>query len=114
MTDRVRITIRLDLKIEQALRLEARRAGRRFQEHIRAKLAQPTQSVMDRLARVERKVMFVALAQQKLLGLNWAGIWTRLWRRSTTPTTLLGKAGCLLRKTIEGFWGWKRQLICTR
>ena len=74
MKDRVRITIRLDPKIEQALRLEARRAERRFQEHIRAKLAQPTQSVTDRLARLERKVMFVALAQQKLFeGLELGG-----------------------------------------
>ena len=74
MTDRVRITIRLDPQIEQALRLEARRAGRRFQEHIRVKLAQPIESVTDRLARVERKVMFVALAQQKLFeGLELGG-----------------------------------------
>ena len=63
MTGRVRITIRLDPKI-----------GRRFQEHIRVKLAQPLESVTGRLARVERKVMFVALAQQKLFeGLELGG-----------------------------------------
>ena len=48
----------------------------------------------------------VALAQQNCLrGLNWAGIWTPLWRRSTIPMILLKKAGCMLRKASEGFLG---------
>ena len=74
MTEKIRITIRIDSAVNIALRREARRAGRRFSEHLRRKLEQPNEALGDRLSRVERKVMFVALAQQKLFqGLELEG-----------------------------------------
>ncbi|MEM8986690.1 MAG: hypothetical protein AAGC95_08210 [Pseudomonadota bacterium] len=66
MTEKVRITIRVDETVKRALELEARRHGRPFADHLRAKIEAPVESVEDRLGRLERKVLFVALAQQKL------------------------------------------------
>ena len=66
MPEKVRITVRVEPQIRQALILEARREGREFSDHLRRKLEQPAESVEERLQRLERKVMFVALAQQKL------------------------------------------------
>lgn len=66
MPPKTRITIRIAPSARQALVLEARRCGRPFSEHVRRKLEQPVESVEERLARVERKALFVALAIEKL------------------------------------------------
>ncbi|MEM6539396.1 MAG: hypothetical protein AAF668_16925 [Pseudomonadota bacterium] len=61
-----KLTIRVDERERHQLLLDARRNGRPLSAHLRAKIFEPADTVEERLEKLERKSLFVALAMKKL------------------------------------------------